>query len=195
MHVPITVSFRRGGGSVVYTSFHYRAQSTLLEEKLMEYLVFTAVTENVASAVQNSLASEGYYLSYDIRGGINQGQTKSYTITISKSTNVKFVSDAYSPCMEFSVQTPAGAVLESAGTKRGCIEIADAAPGTYMINATGVNVSSENEPFVLAVGTGAEAGKVEGAPTAGSPWLTVGIGVLALVLVLIVAVSAKMRVR
>lgn len=195
MYVPITVSFRRGGGSVVYTSFHYEAQSSLLTQRLMEYLVFTAVTENVASTVEDSLSSEGYYLSYDIRGGINQGETKNFTITISQSTNVKFVLDSYSPCMEFSVQTPAGAVLESAGTKRRCIEIAGAAPGTYTINATGVNVSSENEPFVLAVGTGAEAGKVEGAPTAGSPWLTVGIGVLALVLVLIVAVSTKMRVR
>lgn len=185
MNVPITVSFSRGNGSVIYTSFHYEAQGSLAEE-LMEYLVFKAVTETVASTVQSSLTAEGYSITYDIRGGINQGETKNYSITIAISTDVKIVLEWYGSSMGLSVQTPAGATLPSAGTKPKYVEITDASAGTYVVSVTGIDVSTQNEPFVLVVGTGAP---VE------FPWLIVAIVAIVLVAVLIAVLFVKMRAK
>lgn len=179
MYVPITVSFEQGSGSVIFTSFHYEAQGTLAE-KLMEYLVFKAVTETVASTVQSSLTAEGFSVTYDIRGGVNQDETKNYNIEITKSTDVKFVLDWHGSSMGLSVQTPAGATVQSVGTKPKCVEITGASAGTYVVSVTGDDVSSENEPFVLMVGTGEPVGEF--------PWLIVAIGAAVMAVVVIVAI-------
>jgi len=94
MDVPITVSFSRGEGYVIFTSFHYEAQGPMAET-LMEYLVFKAVTEDITSTVESSLTGEGYDIAYDIRGGINQDETKDYNIEIDESGDTKFVLDCY----------------------------------------------------------------------------------------------------
>lgn len=189
MYVPITVSFNKGSGSVIYTSFHYEAQG-VLAQKLMEYLVFKAVTETVASSVQSSLTAEGYSIAYDIRGAINQGETENYNITIAEPTDVKIVLDWHGSSLGLSVRTPAGATLPSTGTKPKYVEITGASAGTYVVSVTGVDVPTQNEPFTLAVGTGTPS-----APAGEFPWLLVAIGAIILVVIVVIAILVKTLVK
>ena len=156
MYVPITVSFDQGDGSVIYTSFHYEAQESDIVETLMEYLVFKAVTETITSTIKQDLIDDGYNITHDIRGGVDEGETKTYDIEINESGTIKVVLDWYGETLTLSanVLTPGGATIQASGTKPKYIEIAEGAAGSYKVSVTGDDVSTDNEPFTLAVGTG-----------------------------------------
>jgi len=161
-YVPITVAFDSGAGTVIYTSFHYDAQEDDLTQKLMQYLVFKAVTETFVSDVEEALVAEDFEIDYDIRDAIDQDETKTYDVEITGGENVRIVIDWAGSSLGLSVQGPDGATYTATGTKPKYVSIENAAAGTYTISVTGDDVPSDNEPFVLAVGTG---GTLDGGTT------------------------------
>jgi hypothetical protein len=159
----------------------------------MEYLVYKAVTETITFELVDDLTEEGYDVSYDIRDGIDEGETKTYDVEIDETGAAKVVLDWHGDTLTLSLNllTPDDITIQSSGTKPKYIVIDNASVGTYQINVIGDDVSTDNEPFTLAIGTGGVSGDDDDDddddPTPTAPSDTPGFELLAMLIALAIA--------
>jgi hypothetical protein len=60
MTAPLMVRFQFNKGTVIFTSFHNEAQNSDIEEKLLQYLVFSLVTAGADAELTSNLDKEGF---------------------------------------------------------------------------------------------------------------------------------------
>src|SRR5262249_52283964 len=57
---PLLVTFTHGKGTVIFTSFHNEKQTSEVEKKLLQYLVFKLVTAKVDAEVASTINQGGF---------------------------------------------------------------------------------------------------------------------------------------
>ena len=70
---PLLVKFGFDKGTVIFTSFHNAAQNSELERKLLQYLVFTAVTVQVEAELLKHMIAAGFVPLETRRLGVSSG--------------------------------------------------------------------------------------------------------------------------
>jgi len=78
--------------------------------------------------------------------------------------------------------------ISGEGAKQKYVEISDASAGTYTVSITGFNVSNENEPFTILIGTVAGSSDDDNGsePTSTSPD-TPGFELLTMMVAIVIA--------
>lgn len=149
---PIVIGFEYGSGTVIYTSFHHRAQGPMAA-KLMEYLALTAMTEDLAKENKEILEGEGYEVVKDNRGMADQGETVTYTYEAAEGESFKIVLNWPGSVMKLSVYDPDGALydeVESDTPPIGITVVKAKSPYTYQVTA--VDVPYGNYEYAVGVG-------------------------------------------
>ncbi|MCI0639251.1 MAG: hypothetical protein L0Y72_32395 [Gemmataceae bacterium] len=152
--LPLLVKFRHGEGTVIFTSFHNSAQVSDLEKKLLNYLVFSAVTAKAESNVTKIMLDAGF----------DPQNLKTIQIAPGKSTplqthnhpggglQVAVGFENLGAKLKLTLTGPNGQKIEEEQVGTFLLEIANAPAGNWQYSVTAVEAPFQNFPIVLAVG-------------------------------------------
>ncbi|MCI0379752.1 MAG: hypothetical protein L0215_19280 [Gemmataceae bacterium] len=152
--LPLLVKFRHGEGTVIFTSFHNSAQVSDLEKKLLNFLVFSAVTAKAESNVTKIM----------LEAGFDPQNLKTVQIAPGKSTptqahnhpggglQVAVGFENLGAKLKLMLIPPNGQKIEEEQVGTFLLEIANAPAGNWQYSVTAVEAPFQNFPIVLAVG-------------------------------------------
>ncbi len=154
VEMPLTVSFRYGRGTVIFTSFH-NAKNEGVGVKLLQYLVFTAVTAQVDSQMTEKMEEGGFapkQSSLITVASDMPSVTKTYTIK--KAGKARFLL-SFNPgevTLRLTIQSPDGKSATAEHSSSFTIEVPEASAGEWKYTVTAVKVPYANFPFRVTVG-------------------------------------------
>ena len=154
---PLLVKFTAGAGTVLFTSFHNEAQNSAQEEKLLRYLVFTAVTAKEEALVAKTMVSGGFSpTSKDLLSHSSGNPTITRTYRNSKPGRLQFAlgvsgEDAR---LVLKIVAPNGQVYEKETRQTLIVEVPEAPLGEWRYTVTALEVPYENFPFTVDIGEG-----------------------------------------
>jgi len=155
---PLTVSFKPyedSAGTVIYTAFHNHAQIDDIGEKLLEYLVLIPQTSDLVDELLQFLKDAGYPLTQTNINTINPGQTSPmFSYILNQVGDLIFGINWAGSELTLRVYKPDETLFAevTGDSPPYMIEIKDAEPGIWRYTVTGVDVPSDNYPFVVAIG-------------------------------------------
>jgi hypothetical protein len=189
-HMPAVVSFSKGKGSVVYTTFHEAVQGGLVK-KMMQYLMLYPLTAASAYQIQKDLTDAGYQILKDNRGELDQGEAMEYTIKITSPDDLKFELNWGGSDLKLSVYKPNGELYSEQSSSNPPVSIAvdNAEAGDWKYKVEAVSVPVNHYPYALMVG-----GK-SGAGGDGLPLWMLGliIAIVAAVIIVVAVVALRKR--
>lgn len=155
---PLAVSFNpypTSAGRVIYTTFHNEAQQSALEKKLLEYLVLIPSTSQLASQAEQIVTSNGLYVKQTNINTIDPGTTSPlFSYGVAQPAKLMFVANWGGSSLRLIIFKPDGTLHQQveSSTPPIAITIPNALPGAWKYQITGVNVPSNNYPYVMVIG-------------------------------------------
>jgi hypothetical protein len=154
VNMPLTVSFRHGRGTVIFTSFH-NAKNEGVGVKLLQYLVFTAVTAQVDSQMTEQLEEGGFtpkQSSLITMANDTPSVTKTYTIKKSGKARFQLSFNPGDVRLRLTIQSPDGKSASAEHSSSFSIEVPEASAGEWKYTVTAIKVPYANFPFRVTVG-------------------------------------------
>ncbi|MCI0459241.1 MAG: hypothetical protein L0Z62_19995, partial [Gemmataceae bacterium] len=152
---PLLVKFAHGKGAVIFTAFHNSAQNSELERKLLEYLVFTAVTVQVESNMRKHMLASGFVPQDTARLAVTAGQTTpAHTYANPTVGPMQFALGFESKGVKvrLTLTGPRGQQVEHEDSKSFVVQIASASAGPWRWAVTADRAPFPNYPLTLTVG-------------------------------------------
>jgi hypothetical protein len=152
---PLLVRFACGKGTVIFTSFHNSAQNSETEQKLLRYLVFTAVTSEIERKVATTMITGGFSPGASRRLATSPDEPKvTQTYTHTKAGPLRFALGFANQGakLRLTLVAPDGRTIEKEGSATFTIEVANAPAGEWRYTVTALHVPFPNFPFTLTVG-------------------------------------------
>lgn len=151
---PLLVKISLPKGTIIFTSFHNEKQNSEVEQKLLRYLVFSAVTARVESLVNQTMLKGGFSpQKSNLLSASTGNQQVKHTYVSKKGQRVRFTLgfENAGANLKLSVVSPQGKTFEKEGTSTFSIEEANV-PGNWQYTVTAVRVPYQDFPFTLTVG-------------------------------------------
>jgi hypothetical protein len=193
-HMPAVVSFSRGKGSVVYTTFHEAVQGGLVK-KMMQYLMLYPITAATAYEIEKDLMDSGYNILKDNRGELDQGEVVEYTIKITSPDDLKFELNWGGSDLKLSIYKPDGQLYSEQSSSSPPLSIAvdNAESGDWKYKVEAVSVPVDHYPYAVMVGGKSGGGAQAGGELLPMWMLGLIIAIIAVVIILVVVVAVKKR--
>jgi hypothetical protein len=154
-HAPLLVKFPHQEGTVIFTSFHNSTQNTDTVIKVLEYLVFTAVTAKVQSTVNKTMESNGFFPKQGNLFSHSAGNpkiTRSYANKKVGPLQFALGLQAQGAKMKFSIVAPGGGKYEKVISATVTVEVPAAPVGEWLYSVEAIEVPYANFPFTVTVG-------------------------------------------
>jgi len=150
---PLMVRFPFGNnnGKVIFTSFHNGAQNKGLEEKLLQHLVFSLVTESIEAELNASSAKEGF----ESRGSNLLSTQEKKTVREYQNERVctlrfalGYRGEGYK--LRFTIKSPSGKVFSHVCEGTTTLEVTEAEKGKWKYSVENIN-APDNLAFRMIV--------------------------------------------
>jgi len=151
--IPMSCSFTRGDGFVVFTNLYYRSDMDADERALTEYLVSLALMQPYIRTSRDLVNMAGYYPMGDWVGVVSEPGQRTFSIDLSDADDVYFVLNSDSFVFKLTVEGPGD--IEENITGRTPISMAfpGVEDGTWTVTVAGTAEHSPYRvPFALTVG-------------------------------------------
>ncbi len=151
---PLLVKFQFGKGTVIFTSFHNEKQNSEVEQKLLKYLVFSAVTAQIENQVNQTLVQGGFSPQRQNLLSASPGSPKvTYAYRATKAGKIRFVLgfDERGAKLHLSVVSPSGKKSEREGTSTFHIDEVSTGPGEWRYTVTARDLPYPEFPFTVTV--------------------------------------------
>lgn len=151
---PLLVKFQFGKGTVIFTSFHNEAQNSAIEQKLLKYLVFSAVTAGIENEVNQTLVQGGFSpQKQNLLSASKDNPKVAYSYRATKAGKIRFVLgfDDRGAKLHLSVVSPTGKKSEHEGKSTFAIEDVSAGPGDWRYTVTALDLPYPDFPFTVTV--------------------------------------------
>ncbi len=152
---PLLAKFEFGKGTVIFTSFHNEKQNSEIEQKLLKYLVFSAVTAQAEKQVIENLVKGGFSPQkqnlLSASRGDNPKVTYSYHSMKAGKISFALAFDDRGAKIRLTVVTPAGEKLEHVGTSSFALEGVSTGPGDWQYTVEALTVPFRDFPFSVTV--------------------------------------------
>ena len=151
---PLLVKFQFGKGTVIFTSFHNEKQNSEVEQKLLKYLVFSAVTAQIENQVNQTLVQGGFSpQKQNLLSASADNPKVTYAYRGTKAGKIRFVLgfDERGAKLHLSVVSPAGKKSEHEGTSTFAIEDVSTGPGEWRYTVTARDLPYPDFPFTVTV--------------------------------------------
>lgn len=151
---PLLVKIQVGKGTVIFTSFHNEAQNSAIEQKLLKYLVFSAVTAQIENQVNQQLVKGGFSpQKQNLLSASRDNPKVTHTYRSTKAGKIQFVlgfaeQDAR---LKMTVVSPSGKRTVQEGTKTFTIEDSGNRPGDWQYTIEALSVPFPDFPFTVTV--------------------------------------------
>jgi hypothetical protein len=152
---PLLVKFGFDKGTVIFTSFHNEAQNSEIEQKLLKYLVFSAVTAQIENEVHQTMLKGGFSPRKSNLLSASAGQSEFTNVyQTKKAGSVRFVLGfaEQGARLRLTVVGPNGNKRVEEGTSTVVIEAPSAVAGQWRYTVTALTVPYPDFPFTLTVG-------------------------------------------
>ena len=149
------VKFPYHDGTVIFTSFHNEKQNSETELKLLRYLVFSAVTAEVETRVQQTLVRGGFSPAKQNLFSASAGEpSATTTYHADKAGHLQFALGFQNlgARLKLTVKSPSGKTFEQEGESTFTIDVPAAEAGDWQYTVTAVRLPNENFPFTVTVG-------------------------------------------
>ena len=152
---PLLVRFPHQEGTVIFTSFHNSTQNSDTVIKVLEYLVFTAVTAKAQAAINKTMEAKGFFPKQEGLFAHNAGNPK-----ITRSFQNKKVGplqfavgvQGQGARLKFTITAPAGQKFQKEITSTLAVEVTAAPAGEWLYSVEALEVPYANFPFTVTVG-------------------------------------------
>lgn len=154
-HSPLLVKFPHDEGTVIFTSFHNSAQNTDTVVKVLEYLVFTAVTAKVQATVTKTMEASGFFPKQEGLFSHSVGNpkiTRSYQNKKVGPLQFALGLQDQGARMKFTITAPGGQTYHKEVTSTITIEVPAAPTGEWLYTVERLQVPYANFPFTVTVG-------------------------------------------
>jgi hypothetical protein len=151
----LLVKFPHKEGTVIFTSFHNSTQNTDTVIKVLEYLVFTAVTAQVQATVNKTMESNGFFPKQGNLFSHSAGNpkiTRSYTNNKVGPLQFALGLQAEGAKMKFTIVAPGGRKYEKVVSATLTVEVPAAPVGEWLYSVEALEVPYANFPFTVTVG-------------------------------------------
>ena len=151
---PLLVKFQFGKGTVIFTSFHNEAQNSVIEQKLLKYLVFSAVTAQLENQVNQSLVQGGFSpQKQNLLSASRENPKASYSYQATKAGKILFVLgfDDRGAKLRLTVVSPAGKTTTREGGSTFEIPEVSTGPGEWRYTVEALSVPFQDFPFTVTV--------------------------------------------
>jgi hypothetical protein len=151
---PLLVKFSFGEGAVIFTSFHNEKQNSAVEQQLLKYLVFSAVTAQIEHEVNQTLIKGGFApRKQNLLSASESNRTLSYSYRATKAGKIRVVLgfEDRGATLKLAVTTPDGKTIEKEGTSTLHIEAPSTGPAEWRYAVTAVNLPFPEFPFTVTV--------------------------------------------
>jgi hypothetical protein len=152
---PLLVKFPVGKGLVIFTSFHNNKQLTNITEKLLNYLVFHAVTARAEADLNKKIIESGFEpakSSLVSASADNPKVTKTYTT--SKRGKLMFAL-AFHPAdgvkLKLTIKGPDNKIAQAERAAPFTIQVRDAPVGEWQYTVEAIGLQNPNFPFSVTV--------------------------------------------
>lgn len=152
---PLLVKFPAGKGQVIFTSFHNEKQTSETENKLLQYLVFSAVTAHVEAQVQSHISEGGFATQ---RSNLlstpknNPSVTKSFQINKAGPLRLALGFRDEGARLKLQLRSPNGRSFSWEGCSTVVLDVPHAVAGEWTYTITALHLPYENFPFLVTVG-------------------------------------------
>lgn len=151
---PLLVRFQFGKGTVIFTSFHNERQNSAIEQLLLKYLVFSAVTAQIDNQVNQTLIQGGFApQKQNLLSATKDNPQVTYKYRSTKAGKIRFVLgfEDRGAKLRLSVTSPTGQKKEGVGTSSFWIEETSAGPGDWQYTITAIERPYDEFPFTVTV--------------------------------------------
>ncbi|MBM4071995.1 MAG: hypothetical protein FJ271_24180 [Planctomycetes bacterium] len=151
---PLLVKFPFGKGTVIFTSFHNEKQNSKVEEKLLRYLVFSAVTARVDNLVNAQMMKGGFSPQKSNLLSASSGSqevVQSYQSKNGKRVRFTLGFENRGARLKLSVTAPDGKTTVEEADQTFYIEQPNTR-GTWQYTVTAIRVPYQDFPFTLTIG-------------------------------------------
>jgi hypothetical protein len=155
---PLLVKFPVGDGTLIFTSFHNEAQNSEEEDKLLRYLVFTAVTAKEEALLAKTMVSGGFSPAKKSLLSHSSGDpTITQTYRNTKPGRLQFALGlaGKGARLHFRIVGPNEQQYEKETQSTLIVEVPDAPVGDWRYTVTALQVPYENFPFTVSIGEAA----------------------------------------
>ncbi len=152
---PLLTRFPWGDGTVIFTSFHNARQNSENEQKLLRYLVFTAVTAQEDQLVTRAMISGGFSPTRKSVMSHSVGQpsvTQTYRNEWPGRLRFALAFSGQDARLKFKIVAPGGQQYEKETQQTLVVEIPDAPLGDWQYTVTSLEVPYPNFPFTVNIG-------------------------------------------
>ena len=155
---PLLVKFAFDKGTVIFTSFHNEAQNSEIEQKLLKYLVFSAVTAQIENEIHQTMLQGGFSpQKSNLLTPPRARRNSAMCMRRKRPAPCRFVlgfqeQPSQAARLRLTVISPDGKKREEEGTSTIVIEAPSAAAGQWRYTVTALSVPYPDFPFTLTVG-------------------------------------------
>ncbi len=142
-------------GTIIFTSFHNEKVNSKLETKLLQFLVFAAVTAKETAEAQKMMISGGFSpQKQNLLSASAEAPSVTQTYTNAKRGRLRFALSFANQgaLLRLSVRGPDGRTYEQEGAFTFTVDVPDATAGDWSYTVTAQKVPYPNFPFTLTVG-------------------------------------------
>ena len=152
---PLLIKVPFEQGTIIFTSFHNEKNNGELEIKLLQFLVFAAVTAKETAEAQKMMISGGFSpQKQNLLSASADAQSVTQIYTNSKRGPLRFALSFANQgaLLKLAVRGPDGRTYEQQGEFTFTVDVPDAAAGDWSYTVTAQKVPYPNFPFTLTVG-------------------------------------------
>jgi hypothetical protein len=151
----LLVKFPFSKGNVIFTSFHNAKINSATAEKLLRYLVFSAVTAEESRRITLTMLKGGFAPQKETLASASEGAAEVTQVYENKRAGpLKFALgfQKAGARLRLTVTSPGGVKIEREGEGTFVLDVPDAAAGKWTYTITALRVPYANFPFSLTVG-------------------------------------------
>ena len=152
---PLLVRVPFGQGAIIFTSFHNEKVNSELETKLLQFLVFTAVTAKETQKSRSTMLTGGFVpRAESMLDASPSSPTVTKTYEHSKRGKLRFALsfNNQGAKLKLSVKGPNGPAIEKEGISTFSIDVDNAEPGRWSYTITALKLPHEHFPYSLTIG-------------------------------------------
>lgn len=155
VHAPLLVQFSFNRGNVIFTSFHNRKINSEIAKKLLNFLVFSALTAQEDNKVNQTFAEGGFSPKKSNLFSASSGNAKAdYTYQSSKAGSVSFALTfpaSEGAKLKMTVTSPDGAKKEQEGLSPFTLTVDSSKAGEWRYTVEALSVPHDNFNFRVTV--------------------------------------------
>jgi hypothetical protein len=152
---PLLVRVPFEQGAIIFTSFHNEKVNSELETKLLQFLVFAAVTAKETQRSRATMLTGGFVPhSESLLDASPSSPTVTQTYDHARSGKLRFALsfNNQGARLKLSVRAPDGSTQEREGMSTFSIDIDNAAAGRWSYTITALKLPHEHFPYSLTIG-------------------------------------------